>query len=251
MAAGAPEDPWGTYTGVFLQQDQQLIQEPMDRLAFLGALAPIPGPELDEENVGPGPEEFLKALRTRAKNFVDPELLVDREKLWSEEPEGPDDAPEYMYLKGETNKSHEEFHRWVKVIKEDLGCDARSCREFQHLFSTNPPGAPHGFQEANRVLAHILKDKIKSDENLMQTSRDWSAFMAKACRESIEALQDHDHVKDLRKEGTSWADFGRYPVGPPGGPGASSSSSSSWQPHGKGPDYNKGKGKGAYQQGYR
>lgn len=249
MAAQGSEDPWGNYKGVF-RVEEQALHEPLDRLTHLPEEPPHQGPDDDEENVDldAGCEGFLKALRTRATNFVDPELLEDRLDLWSSEPGGPEDAPEHMYLKGKTTQAHLEFHHWISVIKQDLKCDDRSCREFQTLFHTNPPGAPHGFMEANRILAHMLKDKTKTMETLVHQDRDWSAFMAKASKESIEALQNWKDIKDLRREGTSWSDFGQHPVGPPGG---SSSSSSTWAGPGKGMGKGKDKGMHAWQQGYR
>ena len=107
-----------------------------------------------------------------------------------------------MYLTGLSTKHHYQFQHWIKVVREDLKCDERACRAFAQLFSMNPPGAPHGFQEANRVLAHVLKDKMKKSEDLVERhkDRDWSAFMSKACLESIEALENWQHVKDLKKE---------------------------------------------------
>ena len=93
----------------------------MDRLKFLGD-PPHGGPENDEEcvDLADGDDEcevFLKALRHRATNLIPPELLVDSMDLWSSEPAGPEDAPEYMYLKGLPTKHHDQFQHWINVVK--------------------------------------------------------------------------------------------------------------------------------------
>jgi hypothetical protein len=66
-----------------------------------------------------------------------------------------------MYLEGKTLEAHKNFHHWCQVIKQDLQCDDGACQSFMKLFRMNPPTAPHGYEEACRVLAHIFKDKSK------------------------------------------------------------------------------------------
>ena len=67
-------------------------------------------------------------------------------------------------------------------------------------------------------------------------SRDWSRFMQKACEESLDALENHDHVKGLwPQSGGSWSGWDTMGVPAPGAPGSSD-------------DDAKGKGKGKYLQ---
>ena len=189
------------------------------------------GPQLWEH------EQYLEELRNYASEKVDPELLDDRQDLWRLDLDPP---KPYWYLRGETHEAHLHFHGWVKVIKEDLQCDDRACGYFIKLFKTYPPGAPHGFMEACRVLAHILKDKMKPEDTWRPEREDWSRFLQKACEEAVEALENHEHVKDLKlRSSGSWSSWGTHQVPVPGAPASSG-------------DDHKGKGKGKYmQQGQR
>jgi hypothetical protein len=166
------------------------------------------------------PEEFLKALRQYAIDAIDPEVLYDRRDIGDDEPvEGT--VPDWMYLRGKTLESHKHFHHWCKVIKEDLQCDDRACQSFIKLFNMNPPGAPHGYGEACRVLAHIFKDKSKAPDDVIGGPRGWSRFLQKACEETVEALENHADVKGLKHSTSSWKDWNAYTPSPPGhsGPG--------------------------------
>ena len=245
---GAMDPVWGS-------------QEPLSRLQFLAALVPgrAPDPESPEFVQPDGDmDQYLQALQSHAERFVDAELLEDRQELWAAAPaHGPDVpgpvVPDYMYLQGQSRESHLRFQHWAQLVKQDLQCDDRSCGLFQELFSKNPPGAPYGYNEANRVLAHMLKDKAKPQQDLVSPDRPWSGFLSKACREAIEALDCHEHVKDLRNPKKSWEDWGAWATGPPG---ASSSSSSTWSPYeepgkGKGKGKFKGKGGKVYHEGKR
>ena len=124
-------------------------------------------------------------------------------------------------------ESHKRFHRWCKVIKEDLERDGRACQSFIKLFNMSPPGAPHGYGEACRVLAHIFKDKPKAPDEVVAEPRDWPKFLQKAREEAIEALEAHMHVKGLKHSASSWKDWSAYAPAPPApsGPEASVSSS--------------------------
>jgi len=116
-------------------------------------------------------------------------------------------------------ESHTRFHHWCKVIKEDLQCDDRACQSLIKLFNMNPPGAPHGYGEACRALARIVKDKPKAPDEVVEEPRNWSRFLQKACEEAIEALEHHMHVKGLKHNTSTWKDWNAYPPAPPAPPG--------------------------------
>ena len=181
-------------------------------------------------------------MRNYAIKYVDPELIGDRRALWDKEPKDLYNtrvAPEWVYLKGMTKESHEQFHHWAPMLMKDLECDERACQSFIKLFKMAPPAAPHGYMEACRILAHMFKDKSKNLEHAVPDDRDWSAFLRKSCDEAIEALEDPEHVKTLKRGKSSWQDWSAYNVAPPGPAKGSSSSSSSWQHSDKGKGYGK------------
>ena len=229
-----PEDPWAIYMA-----HKQARQDPVWGVAEAGTcLAYLP----DEGPAGPhdyeiepdDPESLLENMRSWARFNIDEELLEGREQLWSQEPvEG--NIPEHIYLKGRTLEAHVYLHHWVQVVREDLGCDQDACQALVTLLKTNPKEAPYGYNEACRILAHMLKDKQKQGD--FHDPGTWSKWMKKACLESIEALENWNHVKDLNRLGTKH-DWDNY-HGDPGEPG-----SSSWEGPGK------GKGK-VYHTGFR
>ena len=216
----------------------------MERLTYLSALppaAPEGYPNWDLRNI----TGYVESLRAYATEHVDPELLEERKDLWATEP--VDQREPWMYLKGASEEAHKHFHGWVTMIKQELKCDDRACQKFVELFKMAPAAAPHGFMEACRILAHTLKDKSKDLDQYREPRDNWSRFMQRACEEAIEALQDPEHLNELRQVKGGYKGFGKASAGPPG-PGAASSLSSSWQgPAGKGPG-----GKGQYlQKGFR
>ena len=156
-----------------------------------------------------------------------------------------------MYLKGYHEKAHTEFWGWAHLIMGDLNCDFHSCNAFKSLAKRTPPEAPHGYMEACRVLAHMLKDKEKSLDEPRRNYDDWSAYLSSACRESTEALENPAEVHRLQSRSRGWQAHGTYLPTPPG-PSGSSASSSSWQGwgtfKGKGPGKGGGKGPGKWSQ---
>lgn len=176
------------------------------------------------------PEDYLENLRKYTDAHVDPELLDGRKDVWNLD-DAP--APPYWYLRGKTQEAHMFFHGWAKVVTEDLKCDDRACQTFVKLFKTMPPGAPHGFMEASRVLAHVLKDKLKPEDSWKPPRDDWSRFMQRACEEAMDALEHHEHVKSLILQSSGSSAWRSQHVPAPGGPGSSG-------------DDPKGKGKGKY-----
>ena len=170
---------------------------------------------LDEDppadlNLGPmelNPDKCLQAfnesLREIVKWEVDREYLDKRKSCW--EMEVPDDEPEdWMFLVDENLQSFQCFNRWYDVITGDLNCDRDAMAMFQKLLRTNPPEAPVGYLEGNKILYHIFKDKyLQGDE----TPHDWrnnnfSGYLKNSAREAIQALQDPANVKALIKTPT-------------------------------------------------
>ena len=250
--AGSSDAPAGPYT----PGDQDAGFEPgwnpleaewgtcelLDRLQWMSALAPM-APPAGQNPATPGNvSEYLLALRSHAEAVVPPELLVDRRELWSLDSQT---LPDYVYLRGRTQGFHNNFHGWKKVIKEDLGCDERACQHFVTLFSKQPKEAPHGYMEACRVLAHTMKDKIKPQDAYRSSwyadpekpeKQDWSGFMVKACKESIEALEEPAEVYSLKRERKGYSSWDAFTPAAPVDPAG-------WQPTGFGLDKGKGKGK--------
>ena len=97
------------------------------------------------------------------------------------------------------------------------------------LLRTNPPGAPHGFNEANKVLAHALKDKTKSLDGHRSHGEGWSAFLVQSCSEALEALDKLAIGKGLhvRHSGMQHWDSYHHPSTPAGHAGGRSAPSSS------------------------
>ena len=252
MAAAGDHGPWETPAA---DPVWQVHGEPLQRLSFMAVVPPVPPPE----GVAPDPsfmaDTFVRNLRNYARDHVEPELLEDRMDIWRWMDPDAVEMPKWFYLLARNPEAHAKFYGWYEVIKEDLECDEQARAQFVNLFLKNPADAPFGFNEANRILAHILKDKEKNPTGGGKgpgkaPRTDWSRFMERACKEALEALDDPASLKDLRNLAANqgYKGFGAEPVQPPGkGPGGSSSSSSSWQ----GPaEPGKGKGK-HYQAGLR
>ena len=65
---------------------------------------------------------------------------------------------------------------------------------------------PYGPVEASRILAHILKDKLKKPEYAWDRNQDWedfSGFMITCCNEALEAMEAMGSVKTLKKKSRS------------------------------------------------
>ena len=169
----------------------------------------------------------MKAIRDYAHEHVDREFLDDRRDMWNMHDKFKRDRPMHMYLKHPDGfEAHQKYHGWVHIIKEDLQCDARACDAFVELFQLMPPECPFGFFEANRILAHIFKDKNKPPKDLGMGKgkgprENWSRFMENACEEAQGALTNHKFVKTLKLRNKAESSWGAYPTGPPGGPGSS------------------------------
>ena len=232
-----PNDPvWGTCKHI-------------ERLAFMSVIPPVPPPPgmvIEKDHVG----QYLAGLRNYSQTNVAPELLVDRQKIWDMDSQA---IPPWMYLHA-GGDAHKSFWRWKDLLTKDMKCDLRSCQKFVALTKEEPPEAPYGFMESSRILAHMLKDKIKKPDYYRDPEKedDWSGFLAIACDEAMEALECPAEVKGLKiKSKGGWGEYEPEIPGP-------SSSSSSYQyrtqglDKGKGKDMGKDKGDGYwYKQGHR
>ena len=106
---------------------------------------------------------------------------------------------------------------------------------------------PWGFMDATRILAHILKDKVRDpDDHRGSWDRhgpeNWSGFMTKSCLEALEALDAGDHVRSLKntRANSGWKGFGKAPAGPPG-PGETAPDPGDWyKGKGKSKQFHKG-----------
>ena len=212
----------------------------MDRLAYLSALPEGPVPTIAAGPVNDiptgEPAAFLKAIRDYSNEHVDREFMDDRKDLWNMHDQFMQNRPSHMYLKHpEGTTAHMMFYGWIQIIKQDLQCDDRACSAFIELMKLMPPDCPWGFHEANRILAHIFKDKNKPNKHPRGPREDWSRFLENACEEAQEAIMNHQTVKSLRlKNRAEWeGSWGAYATGPPDGPGASGDH-----------DLNRGKGSG-------
>ena len=242
-APGNPS-PWNPVDPVWGTTDH------LNRISFLAPVAPVAAPAGMGVQTG-DPRNYLQCLQNYARVKVEPELIQDRVDLWAL------DSPPWMYLKAETRDAHMNFHHWHGLITKDLQCEGRSLDAFVQLFGTNPPEAPYGFHEASRILAHMLKDKMKHEETYWEMRDSWSGFLAKACNEALEALDDPQHVKTLKLERKGARAWMNMSVPPPGGPDepvfGTWSESRPYDGLQGGWDKGKGKGKGGkvYAKGHR
>jgi hypothetical protein len=80
---------------------------PRTRLQYLGDEPPALGP--DNCQIEPGNVlDFVKALRLRAKQTIEPELLHDRQALWDNQPSEGEVRP-----CGTTDQAHGSFHAHI------------------------------------------------------------------------------------------------------------------------------------------
>ena len=253
MACGPEAGPWAAY---FSDREgpgapaadpywSPKKAEPLDRLAFMPASSPGAAPEgyCDPESL----EEFLddfhgylsKNLFEKLEDSTCCVLVADSEAFAAD--------PAWMYLKGNDQRAHTELFGWALLVTCDLGCDEPSTRAFKALAKTVPEEAPHGYMEACRVLAHMLKDKERrmDDPRRQRLEQDWSAYLLKSCKEAMEALEHPAEVHLLQGRSRGRSAHGTY-LPPPPGPSGPSASSSSWQGNGtfKGKGLGKGGGKG-------
>lgn len=227
------------------------------RLAFLPALnpgAPPAGP------VPPAPEDdphgFLWHFRQHARASIDPELLQDRERLWTLETTSIEDRESWLTLRPDL-----QLEIWKKILIEELDCDHRSTMAFVTLVRKGHLG----FLEGCRLLAHLFKDK---DLDPSRPSPNASKWLKRAADEAMEAIDDpgawdhgpQAHPSPVKGDGgkgqgtsssaghSAWGSYQPSTSSTSGWeaqqPGHGSSSSHSWGTY---QDLGKGKGKGKWQ----
>jgi hypothetical protein len=229
------------------------VEVPQSRLANM---APCP-----IEGVGPGigpivpgePGSFRVSIRSYAAQYLHEDDAEERKDLWRSLP-SPNRVPPWMYLACEDPEDTKYFRKWKDVLKGDLGCDDVSVAAFVKLLRTDGP-PEGGFMEGSRVLAHLFKDKQRSDnwDPGHYNPHNFSKYLMVSSTEATEALEAGMNVWSLQ---SSTARSGSSSAWQPShGRWSSSSwqtSPSTWQPdQGKGTVKGKGKtvGKGAYQMG--
>ena len=139
---------------------------------------PAPAPEGLELRDGASVDEFIESLRAYAIEIVDPELLDDRQSLWTSEPKSFEDLEPWMTLRASDN-----LQEYREVLEDDAGVDDRSASAWVNLLSKGP----YGYAEGCRILFHLLKDKEYDPRG---ASRDPSAYLATCSREAIKALEN-------------------------------------------------------------
>ena len=168
---------------------------------------PSPYPEWPEHEWNPhtdtkGPVTDLEVetagLRAFAGYYISGEWRVDRERVWRETQWGPDgtDIPGWMYLKhlaSDEGPGHQEMIGWMKVIENDLGCEPAAVSLYRRLMAFEHP---YGMFEANRNLAHCMKDKTGSGGHARQHDN-WTGYLMNNCKDSQGALENWENVQAL------------------------------------------------------
>jgi hypothetical protein len=230
------------------------VEVPQSRLANMAPECPIEGPGIGP--IVPGdPGSFRTALRAYASQYLHHTDAEERLELWRSLP-SPSRVPPWMYLTCADPEDTKYFHKWKYVIKEDLGCDDLSVAAFVELLRTNVPHAPEGgFMEGSRVLAHLFKDKQRSDnwDPGHYNPHNFSKYLMVSSMEATEALEAGKNVWYLQSStGRSGSSSAWQPSHGRWSSSSWQTSTSTWQPdQGKGTVNGKGNtvGKGAYQMG--
>ena len=167
-----------------------------------------------------------------------------------EVPDG--EAEEWMFLVDQDLESAFQMLRWFDVMTEDLQMNEDACAIFQELLRTNPPEAPVGYLEGNKILYHCFKDKYVAGTNTKPwRNGNFSGYVKRSCEEAMEALEDPANVKALRKNVTRGereltADYHEPWVQGKGYGAAGSSDDHKGKGKGKGPAGKKGDGGGLF-----
>ena len=126
----------------------------MARLENLGDHPPAgPVPHGRVGNLEIGGLEYLACLHEHAEWAVPGELLVDRVNLWHIHVTDLDQGPSWLTLQPNT-----ELVNWKQILVDELGIDDRAIQSFVALVREGPLG----YQEACRVLHHLLKENFES-----------------------------------------------------------------------------------------
>ena len=219
-----------------------VVHGPLAQKQGLERLADLPA-ESPGHPVPTDPSEFLEQMREHAMQFIDPELIEDRQDLWDNEWNILEHAPSWW-----TFQPPDDLYCWSWMIQVELEVSEEAVAHFVALVRIGP----EGFSEGLRVLAHLTKDKKQGKGGKVRDNA--SAWMTTACLEAQGAIQhkrawvsDPEAYKGPTKGADAWANY--TPSRSSGyheGPGYH---------HGKGPDKGHdsgpGKGPGKFHQGLR
>ena len=219
-----------------------VVQGPWESRQGLDRLQDLPA-EHEDHPVPTDPDVFIDQMRDHAEQFIDGELLDERQDLWEKEWATLKHAPPWW-----TFQPPDDLRCWADVILKELKVSDVAAHHFVALVKQGP----EGFSEGLRVLAHLVKDKKQGPGDKVRDNA--SAWMTTACLEAQGAVQrqrawvsDPGAYKGPAKGAYAWANY--------------RPSSSSWchegpgKGHDKGPDkgHDKGPGKGPgkFHQGLR
>ena len=114
--------------------------------------------------------------------------------------------PDWVYLMGSDLENHQLMTGWVNTLVEDLRCNEEACIVFCNLLqksSESPHDWPEcGYYEGCRILAHIFKDKREDAKACKRSWKvwSWSNFLKNSCEEAMEALEQPDAVRTLKRK---------------------------------------------------
>ena len=170
--------------------------------------------------------DYLRLLMEAGQRDVAPELIQDRQNLWLTY--APTNPP-WMTL-----RTHVELYDYKKLLMDDLGIDNRALHSFVDLVRTKP----YGYNEACKVLHHLLKDHFEKT-----WTKNASRWLHTSCTESIEAIKNLEEWNN----GSSYAypAKGKWAWPEKGGGGKGSSSSSGAWCNYVPPSVKGGEGKGS------
>ena len=160
--------------------------------------------------------EFLEMQLDYLWTTVTPELVQDRIDLYYQNVEASNSPPLWMTLMPQTD-----IGNWSSVLQNELMLEPFAITALRDVIKT----PRYGTYEANRIIAHLLKDSDSS----YRTSGRTSAWCYKCCTESLMAMRqwedwDYVHQRNLGLVWTQADAFGKkYHWSHP-----SSSWSSSW-----------------------
>ena len=106
-----------------------------------------------------------------------PELVQDRMDLYRDNLMRHQEPPAWLTL-----QPHQDLREWSSIVQEDLAVEPWAIHAFKEVLQ----GGPFGVYEANRILAHLMKDSSSSSRSEGSKSR----WLYKACNESLEAMRN-------------------------------------------------------------
>eukprot|EP00972_Heterocapsa_arctica_P104310 15376275-Heterocapsa_arctica.AAC.1 len=94
--------------------------------------------------------DFVDIIRAHALEVLDVDKLEDRVSIWKAHPRDIEAVPTWMTLEGTSN-----LKQWQRLLVNEMCIDEPATKAFVHLAQSGN----YGYQEACRVLHHLLKDK--------------------------------------------------------------------------------------------